>query len=59
MDMGVRMSADDFIMALFLRVDTVMVDVPKRTDAHLYPSEVVTLALLFALKGVGPNAFYR
>ncbi len=25
----------------------------------MYPSEVVTLALLFALKGVGNRAFYR
>jgi len=36
-----------------------MTDVPKRADAKLYPSEVVTLALLFALKGVGNHAFYR
>ena len=53
------MSTDDFITALFVRVDTVMADVPKHPDAHLYPSEIVTLALLFALKGVGPRAFYR
>lgn len=53
------MSTDDFIMALFLRVDTVMADVPKDPRAHLYPSEIVTLALLFAQKGVGPQAFYR
>ena len=36
-----------------------MTDVPKRSDAKLYPSEVVTLALLFALKGVGNRSFYR
>jgi hypothetical protein len=36
-----------------------MLDVPKHTQANLYPSEVVTLGLLFALKGVGPRAFYR
>ncbi|MDP9316371.1 MAG: transposase [Chloroflexota bacterium] len=53
------MSTDDFITALFVRVDTVMADVPKHPDAHLYPSEIVTLALLFALKGTGPRAFYR
>jgi hypothetical protein len=53
------MSTDDFIIGLFDRVDTVMADVPKHPAAHLYPSEVVTLALLFALKGVGPRAFYR
>jgi hypothetical protein len=53
------MSTNDFITALFVRVDTVMADVPKHPDAQLYPSELVTLALLFALKGVGPRAFYR
>ncbi len=53
------MSTDDFIIHLFDRVDTVMADVPKHPEAHLYPSEIVTLALLFACKGVGPRAFYR
>ena len=53
------MSTDDFIMHLFIRVDTVMAEVPKHPDAHLYPSEIVTLALLFARTGVGPRAFYR
>ena|ERR1051326_8128622 len=32
---------------------------PKHRQARLYPSEVVTLALMFALKGVGNRAFYR
>jgi hypothetical protein len=36
-----------------------MAGVPKHPDAYLYPSEVVTLGLLFALKGVGPRPFYR
>jgi hypothetical protein len=53
------MSTEDFIIALFCRVDEVLGDVPKHPQAHLYPSETVTLALLFALKGVGPRAFYR
>ena len=53
------MSTDDFITALFVRVDTGMVHVPKHGQAKLYPSEIVTLALLFALKGVGPRAFYH
>ncbi len=53
------MSTKDFIIALFCRVDEVVGDVPKHPQAKLYPSEVVTLALLFALKGVGPRAFYR
>ena len=53
------MSTVDFIIALFCRVDEVIGDVPKHSQANLYPSEVVTMALLFALKGVGPRAFYR
>lgn len=53
------MSTDDCIVALFIRVDTLMREVPKDPRAHLYPSEIVTLALLVALKGVGPRAFYR
>jgi hypothetical protein len=57
--MEVRMSTDEFIIHLYVRVDTVMADMPKHPEAHLYPSEVVTLGLLFALKGVGPRRFYR
>ncbi len=53
------MPTEDFIIALFIRVDTIVGNAPKHPGAHLYPSEVVTLALLFALKGVGPRAFYR
>lgn len=50
------MPTDDFIIELFIRVDTMLGDTPKHPDAHLYPSELVTLALLFALKGVGVMA---
>jgi hypothetical protein len=53
------MTTLDFITELFCRVDDVLADVPKHSQAKLYPSEVVTLALLFALKGVGNRAFYR
>ncbi len=53
------MSTDDFIIGLFIRVDSMMANVPKHPQASLYPSEVVTLALLFARKGVGPREFYR
>ena len=53
------MSTEDFIIGLFIRVDNMMSDVPKHPDAPLYPSELVTLGLLFALKGVGPRPFYR
>ncbi len=53
------MSTSDFITELFCRVDDHMRDVPKHSQSKLYPSEIVTLALLFALKGAGNRAFYR
>lgn len=53
------MSTDDFIISLFVWVESTMPQLPKHPQAQLYPSEIVTLALLFALKGVGPRAFYR
>ena len=36
-----------------------MKDIPKHRQANLYPSEIVTLGVLFALKGVGNRAFFR
>ncbi|MCO5187090.1 MAG: transposase [Anaerolineae bacterium] len=53
------MSTEDFIIELFCQVDDLMFDAEKHPQALLYPSEVVTLALLFALKGSGNRAFYR
>ncbi len=53
------MTTEYFIIELFCRVDDLMPDAKKHSQAKLYPSEVVTLALLFALKGVGNRAFYR
>lgn len=53
------MTTEEFITELFCRVDDGMVAVGKAGQAHLYPSAVVTLGLLFALKGVGNRAFYR
>jgi hypothetical protein len=49
----------EFITALFCQVDDQLAGVPKHPEAHLWPSEVVTLGLLHALKGVGNRAFYR
>ena len=46
----------DFITALFSEVDEQMRAMPKHPEAHLWPSEVVTLGLLHALKGVGNRA---
>jgi hypothetical protein len=53
------MSDEDFIVELFCSVDEAMKGTKKHSQAHLHPSEVVTLAILFALKGVGNRAFYR
>jgi predicted DNA-binding transcriptional regulator AlpA len=53
------MSTQDFITELFCRVDDMMQDVVKHPQSSLHPSEVVTLGLLFAFKGVGNRAFYR
>jgi hypothetical protein len=49
----------DFITALFCEIDEQMGTIPKHPEAHLWPSEVVTLGLLHALKGVGNRPFYR
>src|SRR5256885_16604279 len=53
------MTTQDFIIALFYAVDQEMLEVPKHPEAKLYPSAVVTLALLHAIKGGGTRAFYR
>jgi len=53
------MSTIEFITVLFCQVDDQMQPVTKHAQALLYPSEIVTLGLLFALKGVGERAFYR
>jgi hypothetical protein len=53
------MSTVDFITALFYEVDEQMRAIPKHPEARLWPSEVVTLGLLHALKGGGNRPFYR
>ena len=49
----------EFITALFYEVDEQIGAIAKHPEAHLWPSEVVTLGLLHALKGGGNRAFYR
>lgn len=44
------MTTTDFIIELFCRIDDAMPTAKKHTQANLRPSEVVTLAILFALK---------
>ena len=53
------MNTEDFIIALFCRIDDAMAGVRKHSQARLSPGEVVTLAVLFAIKGVTERAFYR
>lgn len=53
------MTTIDFITELFCRVDDTLPELPKHPQANLYPSELVTVGLLFAIKGVGNRAFYR
>lgn len=53
------MTTEDFITELFCLVDDKLGTLSKHPQARLHPSEVVTLGLLFALKGVGNRAFYR
>jgi hypothetical protein len=48
-----------FIIELFCWVDDHMPSVPKHPQAKLYPSELVTIGVLFALKGGYFRAFYR
>jgi len=52
------MTTVDFITELFYRVDNKLGNA-KHPLANLYASEVVTLALLYALKGCGQRAFWR
>ncbi len=44
---------------LFYEVDEQIRAIPQHPEAHLWPSEAVTLGLLHALQGVGNRAFYR
>ncbi|MDE2809245.1 MAG: hypothetical protein OXN90_12580 [Gemmatimonadota bacterium] len=53
------MTTAEFIIALFYRIDNQMHPVTKHPQAALYPSKVVTLGVLYALKGGGKRAFYR
>lgn len=53
------MTMEDIIIHLFCSIDNELGDVKKHPDAHLYPSEVVTIGVIYALKGNGYRAFYR
>lgn len=53
------MTTTDFITELFCRTADEMQGERKHSQAALWPSEIVTLGLLHALKGVSNRAFYR
>ena len=53
------MTTEDIIIHIFCGVDEQMRAVKKVPQAKLYPSEVVTIGILFALKGGHFRAFYR
>jgi len=49
-----HMTTIDFITALFYQVDEQMHALPKHPEAHLWPSEVVTLGLVELSRRVTP-----
>jgi hypothetical protein len=53
------MTTEDIILHIFCLVDDSMPDIPRNSQAKIYPSELVTIGILFALKGGFFRAFYR
>ncbi len=53
------MPTDEISIRLFCIVDDRLGTVKKHPQATLHPSEVVTIGLLLALKGLGYRPFYR
>lgn len=51
------MTTEEFNIELFFRIDEDLSDVQKHSQAQLYPSEVITLAFLFALKALAIAPF--
>lgn len=52
------MTTEDMIYHLFYEIDNQMPALPKHAQAKLYPGELVTLGVLYALKGGHFQAFY-
>jgi len=52
-------TTEDIIIHIFCKVDDRMPEMKKHAQAKLYPSELVTIGILFALKGGYFRAFYR
>lgn len=53
------MTTEDIILHIFYLVATSLPAIPRHSQAKLYPSELVTIGILFALKGGHFRAFYR
>lgn len=53
------MTTEDFIITLFCEIDDQLGPLPKHPQAKLWPSEIVTIGVLFALKGGPFRAFER
>lgn len=53
------MPTADLIIHLFCRIDDALQGEKKHPQAKLHPSELVTIAVVFALKGRTERAFYR
>jgi hypothetical protein len=53
------MTTEDIIIHIFYLVDERLKAAKRVPQTHLYPSEIVTIGILFALKGGHFRAFYR
>lgn len=53
------MTTEEIIISIFWYVDEQMKGITKHPQAKLWPSELVTIGLLAALKGRRFGAFYR
>src|SRR3989304_4717802 len=53
------MTTDDIILHIFCLVDDGLPDIPQHPQSKLYPSELITIGILFSLKGGCFRAFYR
>jgi hypothetical protein len=53
------MTTEDIIIHIFYEVDSSLLRLFKEGHEKLYPSEVITIGILFTLKGGYFRAFYR
>jgi hypothetical protein len=51
------MTTEDIIIHIFCHVDDAMLDARKEAHETLYPSEVVSIGILLALKGGSSGRF--